>query len=418
MEIGSALGSILKHGWNPFNRAPTRNQTYSGPSSSRRPDQTRLTRGNERSIITSIYNRIAIDTAMLDIRHCQLDKDDRFTSIIKSTLNECFSTEANVDQTGRAFLLDAVISMLDEGYVALVPTETDQDADIKNAYSICSMRVAKIIEWYPRDVKVRVYNDMTGQMEDVKLPKKMVAIIENPMYTVMNQSNSTLQRLIRKLNILDVIDEQSGSGKLDLLIQLPYSIKSQSRRAMANDRRNDIEDQLINSKYGIAYTDSTEKVTQLNRSVDNNLMKQIEYLTSMLYSQLGMTQSILDGTADEVTMLNYHNRTVGPIITTIVEEMRRKFLTKTARTQGQTIMFFRDPFKLVPISQMADIVDKYTRNEVASSNEFRAVMGWKPSKDPRADELRNKNIAAPNDTPDTPGAPINNNEEKEKIQNE
>lgn len=417
MAISDTFGSWLKHGWNPFNRAPTTNLSYTGMGTSRRPDRPRMTRGNERSIISSLYNRIAIDTSMIDIRHCKLDDDGQFESVIKSTLNDCLSVEANIDQTGRAFILDAVISMLDEGYVALVPTETDKDPNITLTYQIKSLRVAKIIEWFPKHVMVRVYNEETGQNQDVKLPKSYVAIIENPMYTVMNESNSTLQRLIRKLNILDVIDEQSGSGKLDLLIQLPYAIKSQGRRNMANDRRNDIEDQLVNSSHGIAYIDSTEKVIQLNRSVDNNLMKQIEYLTAMLYSQLGMTQSILDGTADENTTLNYNNRTISPIITTIVEEMRRKFLTKTARTQGHSILFFRDPFKLVPISQMAEIVDKYSRNEVASPNEFRAIMGWKPSKDPKANELRNRNISAPKAEPT--GVPIEQNkEEKEKVQNE
>ena len=410
------LGSVLKHSWSPFrNREPTKVITQVGPGYSNRPDRPRFTRGNERSIVTSVYNRIAIDTAMLDVRECILDADDRFTEVAKTKLNDCFTVEANIDQTGRAFLQDAVMSMLDEGCVALVPIDVSQDPDITQAYDINAIRTGQIVEWYSKDVRIRMYDEDTGVRRETVLSKKFVSIIENPLYSIMNEPNSTLQRLIHKLNLLDAIDEQSSSGKLDLIIQLPYVVKTERKREQAEERRRQIEEQLYNSQYGIAYTDASEHITQLNRPVESNLMKQIEYLTSMLYSQLGITQSILDGTADETTMLNYHNRTIGPIITAIVEEMRRKFLTKTARTQGHTIMFFRDPFKLVPVSQMADIVDKYTRNEVATSNEFRAIMGWKPSKDPRADELRNKNIAAP---ADQTGSGIDNESKEEKIQNE
>lgn len=410
------LGSVLKHSWSPFrNREPTKVIMQVGPGYSNRPDRPRFTRGNERSIVTSVYNRIAIDTAMLDVRECILDADDRFTEVAKTKLNDCFTVEANIDQTGRAFLQDAVMSMLDEGCVALIPIDVSQDPDITQAYDINAIRTGQIVEWYSKDVRIRMYDEDTGVRRETVLPKKFVSIIENPLYSIMNEPNSTLQRLIHKLNLLDAIDEQSSSGKLDLIIQLPYVVKTERKREQAEERRKQIEEQLYNSQYGIAYTDASEHITQLNRPVENNLMKQIEYLTSMLYSQLGITQSILDGTADETTMLNYHNRTIGPIITAIVEEMRRKFLTKTARTQGHTIMFFRDPFKLVPVSQMADIVDKYTRNEVATSNEFRAIMGWKPSKDPRADELRNKNIAAP---ADQTGSGIDNESKEEKNQNE
>ena len=410
------LGSVLKHSWSPFrNREPTKVIMQVGPGYSNRPDRPRFTRGNERSIVTSVYNRIAIDTAMLDVRECILDADDRFTEVAKTKLNDCFTVEANIDQTGRAFLQDAVMSMLDEGCVALVPIDVSQDPDITQAYDINAIRTGQIVEWYPKDVRIRMYDEDAGIRRETTLPKKFVSIIENPLYSIMNEPNSTLQRLIHKLNLLDAIDEQSSSGKLDLIIQLPYVVKTERKREQAEERRKQIEEQLYNSQYGIAYTDASEHITQLNRPVENNLMKQIEYLTSMLYSQLGITQSILDGTADETTMLNYHNRTIGPIITAIVEEMRRKFLTKTARTQRHTIMFFRDPFKLVPVSQLADIVDKYTRNEVATSNEFRAIMGWKPSKDPRADELRNKNIAAP---ADQTGSGIDNENKEEKIQNE
>ena len=389
----------IKHGWNAFlNRDPTYNyRDFGGPSYGYRPDRMRFTRGNERSIVTSVYNRIALDAASIDIMHVQLDKDDRFESIRDSALNECLTRNANIDQTGRAFIQDVVMSMLDEGCVAIVPVDTTFNPDVTNSYDINTMRTAKIVEWYPAHVKVNLYNDRTGRKEDLILPKKTVAIIENPLYAVINEPNSTMQRLIRKLNLLDVIDEQSGSGKLDLIIQLPYVIKTDARRQQAEQRRKDIEMQLSGSKYGIAYTDGTERITQLNRSVDNNLMKQIEYLTSMLYSQLGITQAILDGSADDKTMLNYYNRTIEPIVSSIVDEIQRKFLTKTAITQKQAILYFRDPFRLVPVNEIAEIADKFTRNEIMTSNEIRQIVGMKPSKDPNADELRNKNLSESNE---------------------
>lgn len=389
----------IKHSWNAFlNRDPTYNyRDLGGPSYGYRPDRMRFTRGNERSIVTSVYNRIALDAASIDIMHVQLDKDNRFESIRESALNECLTRNANIDQTGRAFIQDVVMSMLDEGCVAIVPVDTTFNPDITNSYDINTMRTAKIVEWYPAHVKVNLYNDKTGRKEDLILPKKTVAIIENPLYAVINEPNSTMQRLIRKLNLLDVIDEQSGSGKLDLIIQLPYVIKTDARRQQAEQRRKDIEMQLSGSKYGIAYTDGTERITQLNRSVDNNLMKQIEYLTSMLYSQLGITQAILDGSADDKTMLNYYNRTIEPIVSAIVDEIQRKFLTKTAITQKQAIAYFRDPFRLVPVNEIAEIADKFTRNEIMTSNEIRQIVGMKPSKDPNADELRNKNLSQSNE---------------------
>ena len=386
----------IRHGWNAFlNRDPTGNYRNIGPEYSYRPDRPRLTRGNERSIVTSVYNRIALDVASIDIKHCKLDENGRFISVVNSALNNCLTLEANIDQTSRAFIQDIVMSMLDEGCVAIVPIETDIDPNSTDSYKIFSMRTGKILGWYPSHVKVRVYNENTGRKEDIIVPKKSVSIIENPLYAVINEPNSTMQRLIRKLNLLDVIDEQSGSGKLDLIIQLPYTVKSDLRKQQAESRRQDIERQLTGTKYGIAYTDATEHITQLNRSVDNNLMKQIEYLTSMLYSQLGITQSVLDGTADEQTMLNYNSRTVEPIISAIVDEMKRKFLTKTARTQLQTISFFRDPFKLVPVNNIAEIADKFTRNEILTSNEIRQIIGMKPSDDPKADKLINSNISQP-----------------------
>ena len=389
----------IKHSWNAFlNRDPTYSyRDLGGPSYGYRPDRMRFTRGNERSIVTSVYNRIALDAASIDIMHVQLDKDDRFESIRDSALNECLTRNANIDQTGRAFIQDVVMSMLDEGCVAIVPVDTTFNPDITNSYDVNTMRTAKIVEWYPAHVKVNLYNDRTGRKEDLILPKKTVAIIENPLYAVINEPNSTMQRLIRKLNLLDVIDEQSGSGKLDLIIQLPYVIKTDARRQQAEQRRKDIEMQLSGSKYGIAYTDGTERITQLNRSVDNNLMKQIEYLTSMLYSQLGITQAILDGSADDKTMLNYYNRTIEPIVSAIVDEIQRKFLTKTAITQKQAILYFRDPFRLVPVNEIAEIADKFTRNEIMTSNEIRQIVGMKPSKDPNADELRNKNLSESNE---------------------
>lgn len=386
----------LQHAWNAFvnNRDPT--QVYRGEMGmnySYRPDRVRFTRGNERTIVTSIYNKIALDVASINIRHVRLDENDRFIEHINSGLDNCLTLEANIDQTGRAFIQDVVMSMMDEGSVAIVPVDTTLDPKVTNSYDILSMRTGKILEWYPKHVKVRLYNDRTGNKEDVMLPKSMVGIIENPLFSVINEPNSTMQRLIRKLSLLDAIDEQSGSGKLDLIIQLPYIIKTEARRQQAEDRRKDIEAQLSGSKYGIAYTDGTERITQLNRPVENNLMKQIEYLTSTLYGQLGLHQSILDGTADEKTMLNYNNRTIEPIISAIVGEMKRKFLSKTARTQKQSILFFRDPFKLAPINDLAEIADKFTRNEIMSKNEFRQIIGMKPSDDPKADQLINSNIA-------------------------
>ena len=387
------IGSRLKHAWNAFmNRDPTEVDYDIGPAYYYRPDRPRLTRGNERSIVTAVYNRIALDVSDIDIRHVRLDENGRYIEDIDSGLNNCLTVEANIDQTGKAFIQDVVMSMLDEGCVAIVPVDTTLNPKVTGSYDINSMRTGKIVQWYPQHVKVNLYNDKTGRKEEVILPKSMVAIVENPLYAVMNEPNSTLQRLIRKLNLLDYVDEQTGAGKLDLIIQLPYVIKSNARRQQAEDRRADIERQLKDSKYGIAYTDGTERITQLNRPVENNLMKQIEYLTSMLYSQLGINQTVLDGTADEKTMLNYTNRSIGPIISAIVDEMKRKFLTKTARSQMQSIRYFKDPFKLVPVNEIAEISDKLTRNEIASSNEIRQIIGWKPSQDPAADELRNKNL--------------------------
>ena len=388
----------LQHGWNAFmNKDPTRSYYDTGPGYSYRPDRPRLTRGNERTIVTSIFNRIALDVASLNITHCKVDENGRYVSSIDSSLNNCLNLEANLDQTGRAFIQDVVISMFDEGCVAVVPVDTSIDPEISGSYNIESMRTGKILEWYPKHVKVRVYNENTGIKEDIKLPKSSVSIIENPLFSVVNEPNSTLQRLMRKLALLDVVDEQTSAGKLDMIIQLPYTIKSEARRTQAEARRKDIEMQLTNTKYGIAYVDATEKITQLNRPLENNLMKQIEYLTNMLYSQLGITQTILDGTADEQTLLNYHSRTIEPIASAIVDEMKRKFLTKTARTQKQTITFFRDPFKLVPVNNIADIADKFTRNEVLTSNEIRQIIGFKPSSDPKADELRNSNLNHPDE---------------------
>ena len=412
MEL--SVGARFKNAWNAFrNREPTKVFQDIGYGYSYRPDRFHLTRGNERSIVTSVYNRIALDVAAIDIRHVQLDAEGRFCDVVQSGLNNCLSTEANLDQTGRAFIQDAVMSMMDEGCIAIVPVDTDDDPDDTTGYQILSMRVGRIRDWYPKHIRVELYNEETGRKQDIVVPKSTVAIVENPLYAVINEPNSTMQRLIRKLNLLDAVDEQSSSGKLDLIIQLPYVIKTEARRKQAEKRRKDIEQQLAGSKYGIAYTDGTERITQLNRSLENNLMKQIEYLTSMLYSQLGITQSILDGTADDKTMLNYYNRTIEPIIAAIVDEMKRKFLSKTARSQNKSIKFFRDPFKLVPVADLAEISDKFTRNEIATSNEIRQVIGWKPSDDPKADELRNSNLSQPNESPireerDTGG--INQNE--------
>ena len=394
-----SVGSRLKSAWNAFvnNRDPTRAFRDYGVSYSYRPDRPRFTRGNEKSIVTSVYNRIALDVAAINIQHVRLDDNGRFIEVINSGLNNCLTLEANIDQTGRAFIQDVVMSMFDEGCVAIVPVDTSANPEVTGSYDIETMRTGKILEWYPRHVKVRVYNDRTGYKEDIILPKDSVAIIENPLFAVINEPNSTMQRLIRKLNLLDVVDEQSSSGKLDLIIQLPYIIKTEARRRQAEQRRKDIEDQLAGSKYGIAYTDGTEHITQLNRAVENNLLKQVEYLTTMLYGQLGLTQTIMDGSADEKTMLNYNNRTVEPIVSAITDAMKRTFLTKTARSQKQSIMFFRDPFKLVPVADLAEMADKFTRNEIMTSNEIRQIVGMKPSNDPRADELRNKNLSEPSE---------------------
>lgn len=404
--MGMSFGSRLKHAWNAFTGTDYTTYQDVGPGYSSRPDRIRLTRGNERSIITSVYNRIALDVAALNVQHIRLDENGRFLSVIQDGLNTCLTVEANIDQTARAFIQDIVVSMLDEGCVAIVPVDTTYDPSVTGSYDIQTMRVGKILDWYPQHVRVRLYNERTGTKENILVSKSTVAIVENPLYAVVNEPNSTMQRLIRKLNLLDVIDEQSGSGKLDLIIQLPYVIKTEARRQQAENRRKDIEAQLSGTKYGIAYADGTEHITQLNRSVNNNLMSQIEYLTSMLYSQLGITQSILDGTADEKTMLNYNNRTIEPIISAIVDEMKRKFLTKTARSQSQSISFFRDPFKLVPVNDIAEIADKFTRNEIMTSNEIRQVIGMKPSDDPRADELRNKNLSAPSESEPEINSPV------------
>ena len=389
-----SIGERLKHGWNAFmGRDPTVVYRNYGSGYSYRPDRARFTRGNERSIVTSICSRIAIDASAIDIWHVRLDKNNRYQETIDSGLNNCLTLEANIDQTGRAFRQDSIMSMLDEGCVALVPIDTSINPEI-GSFDINTMRTGKILEWFPKHIRVQVYNERTGKKEEVTIPKQTTAIIENPLFAIMNEPNSTLKRLLRKLNLLDVIDEQSSSGKLDLIIQLPYVVKSDAQKNKAEQRRKDLEDQLAGSKYGVAYTDGTEKVIQLNRPVENNLLSQVEYLTSMLYSQLGITQSILDGTADEKTMLNYYNRAIEPILSALVDEMKRKFLTKTARSQKQSIEFYQDPFKLVPVSEIAEIADKFTRNEIMTSNEFRAVIGMKPSDDPRADELRNKNLSA------------------------
>ncbi len=387
------LSTRLAHAWNAFTSRDPTQYIITGPGYSSRPDRPRLSRGNEKSIATSIFNRIALDVSSVNIKHCRLDKNGRYVEDIDSGLNNCLNLEANKDQTGRAFIQDVVLSMLDEGCVALVPVETTIDPKSSNSYQIDSMRTGKITEWYPDTVRVRLYNDRTGEKEEILLPKNQVAIIENPLYAVVNEYNSTMQRLIRKLSLLDVTDEQTASGKLDLIIQLPYVIKTETRREQAEQRRKDIIDQLAGSQYGIAYTDGTEKITQLNRSLENNLLKQVEYLTNMVYSQLGITQSVLDGTADEKTMLNYMNRTVEPIISAIVDELKRKFLTKTARSQLQSIVYFRDPFRLVPVNDIAEIADKFTRNEIMTSNEIRQIVGMQPSKDPKADKLVNSNIS-------------------------
>ena len=417
MEI--SFGNRLKHAWNAFfSRDPTYMYKDVGSSYGRRPDRPRLSRGNERTILTSIFNRIALDVSGIEIKHCRLDDNGRFMEEIDSGLNNCLNLESNIDQTGRSFIQDVVMSMLDEGCVAIVPVDTTLDPKVTQSYDILSMRTGKILEWFPEHVKVRVYNDKTGNKEDIIVPKSTVAIIENPLYAVINEPNSTAQRLKRKLSLLDVTDEQTASGKMDLIIQLPYVIKTPARRQQAEERTKEIESQLANSKYGIAYTDGTEKVTQLNRSLENNLLKQVEYWQDMLYSQLGITKEIMNGTADEKTMLNYFNRTVEPIISAIVDEMKRKFLSKTARSQHQSIMFFNDPFKLVPINNIAEIADKFTRNEILTSNEIRQIIGMKPSSDPKADQLVNSNISQPNDAQEQPVYDTEQINEEGEIQNE
>ena len=388
------ISDRLQHAWNAFmNKDPTLDFRNYGMSYSNRPDRIRYTRGNERTIVTSVYNRISIDCAAISIKHIRLDDRERYIETLDSGLNYCLTTEANIDQTGRAFIQDAIHSMMDEGVVAIVAVDTTIDPKKSGSYEINTLRTGKVIQWYPRHVRVRLYNDINGQFEEITLPKETVCIVENPLYAVMNEPNSTMQRLIRKLSLLDVVDEQNGAGKLDLIIQLPYTIRTAARRQQAEMRRKDIEEQLAGSKYGIAYADATEHITQLNRSVDNQLLTQIESLTRMLYSQLGLTEEIMNGTADENAMTNYYNRTIEPIMSALVDEIKRKFLTKTARTQKQSVAFFRDPFKLVPTTQLAELADKFTRNEILTSNEFRQIVGMQPSNDPSADELRNKNLS-------------------------
>ena len=393
-----SFGSRLKHAWNAFfNRAPTNNYRY---NYSYRPDRKKYSNGKERTIIASIYNRLALDAASIDIFHVKTDDEGRYNEIINSGLNKCLNFEANLDQTGRSFKQDIIESLLDEGVIAIVPTDTTLDPKITKSYDILKLRTGKILEWYPDKIKVRIYDENSGKKQEIILPKSMVAIVENPFYSVMNEHNSTLQRLIRKLNLLDVIDEQQGSTKLNMIIQLPYLVKNQTRKKQAENRRNEIEDQLVNSKYGIAYSDGTEKIIQLNRSLDNNLMSQIEYLTKMLFSQLGLTEEILNGTASDSVMTNYFSRTIEPIMNEIVSEMKRKFLSKTAISQKQSIMYFRDPFKLISVEKFAELADKLTRNEIMTSNEIRQKIGLKPSSDPKADQLINSNISQPNNSVD------------------
>lgn len=409
--MAQSLGSRLRHAWNAFfNKDPTNYNRDLGMSYGYRPDRHRFSRGNERTIVTSIYNRIALDVAAIQIQHVRLDENKRFSEVIDSELNNCLTLSANTDQTGRNFMHDVVISMFDEGVVALVPVDTTIDPNVSGSFDINTLRTGQIIEWYPQHVKIKVYNERTGQKEEIIMPKNRVAIVENPLYAVINEPNSTMQRLVRKLALLDAVDEQSSAGKLDLIIQLPYTIKTETKRQQADTRRKEIEAQLTGSKYGIAYTDATERITQLNRPLENNLLKQIEYLTSMLYSQLGLTQSILDGSADEKTMLNYNNRTIEPIVAAIVDELKRKFLTKTARTKGQSILYFRDPFRLVPVNNIAEIADKFTRNEIMTSNEIRQVIGMKPSSDPKADQLINSNISQPTGKGQPVEPPVTENE--------
>ena len=415
--------SVIKHAWGLFTNTNNKNPTVKpeGSSYTISPTRPRFTRGNERTIVTSVYNRIAIDASTIDIKHVRLDDEGRYKETMQSKLNNCLTVEANIDQSSRAFMLDVVISLLDEGCVAVVPVKTTINPNNTESYDIDELRTGRIVEWFPKHVMIRLYNDETGMYQDVTLPKSQVAIIENPLYTIMNEPNSTMQRLIHKLSLLDIIDEESSSGKMDLIIQLPYIIKNETKKSQAEERRKQIEDQLRGSRYGVAYIDGTEKVTQLNRSVENNILKQVEYLTNLLYSQLGLTQTIMDGTADENAMNNYYNRTVEPVVSAIIDEFHRKFLTKTARTQGQAIMFFRDPFKLMSVTNIADTADKFTRNELLTSNEFRQIIGRKPSTDPKADMLLNKNIShAPEEINGYDKNNQNeksNNKEKEDLEN-
>lgn len=417
--MDNTLGSRLKHAWNAFtnNRDPTITYHDIGPGYSIRPDRPRFSRGNERTIITSILNRIALDAASIDLVHCKLDDNGQFVENVNSKLHSCLTLSANIDQTGRAFRHDIYMSMLDEGCVAIVPVETTMNPKVTDSYDISSMRVGKIVEWFPQYVRISLYDERTGRKEEVTMHKSKVAIVENPLYPVMNEPNSTVQRLIRKLALLDSIDEQSGSGKLDLIIQLPYVVKSEARRQQAEKRRKDIEMQLAGSKYGIAYTDGTEKITQLNRSLENNLLKQIEYLMTQVYSQLGLTQAIMEGTADDKTMLNYYDRTVEPLVAAVADAMKRVFLTKTARTQMQSITYFRNPFKLVPVNDLAEIADKFTRNEIMTSNEIRQIVGMKPSDDPKADELRNSNLNHPDEKQQLTKSVAEVSEKEEEDQN-
>ena len=390
-----SLGERLKKGWNAFrnNKDPTFEQAqWNVYSSTFRPDRLRLTGGNEKSIITAIYNRIALDVASISIKHVRVDENGRYKEEIKSPLNNVLTLDANTDQTGRALIQDAVLSMFDEGVVAIVPVDVKGDPILSDSYEIYTVRTAKILEWYPEHIRISMYDERTGKRDEIVIPKRIAAIVENPFYAVMNDRNSVLKRLVRKLNLLDAVDEQSASGKMDLIIQLPYAAKTPLKKQQAEDRRHDIESQLIDSKYGIAYIDGTEHVVQLNRAVENNMMSSIEYLTSMLYSQLTLTPEVMNGSAKEEVMLNYNNRTVEPIVAAIVDEMNRKYLTPTARTQGQRIQYFREPFRLVPINGIADIADKFTRNEILSPNEIRGIVGFRPSDDAEADKLRNRNI--------------------------
>lgn len=404
--MAEPIGSRLRKAWNVFRNKEEEDASYwtndIGPAYCTRPDRSRLSFRNERTIINSILNRIALDASSIDIKHCKLDDNGRYLKDVDSGLNRCFNTEANIDQTGRAFRNDMFLTLLDKGSIVLVPTETNKDPILNKDFDVESMRVGQVVQWYPKYVRVKVYDERDGQKKEITLPKRVVAIIENPFYATMNDENSTMQRLIRKLNLLDVIDEQSGSGKLDLIIQLPYVVKSDKRQKEAINRRDNIASQLKDSQYGIAYIDGTEKITQLNRPVENNLLKQIEYLTNLLFSQLGLTQEILNGSAEPSVMQNYFSRIVEPIVAAPVEECHRKFLSKEKRDNGEAIKYFRDPFKLIPVENVAEIADKFTRNEIMTANEIRQIVGMKPSDDPTADELRNKNLSAPKGTAPSP----------------